>query len=164
MLIGEWQDAGTVTVLGEGGGGEITPEIIQEIIDGVVAALIASPTPIPANMVLLNGEPAEPADDVAKQETLLEVQAAVEAVGPGTGPGAIEKEIEIRVSGQPVDGAEVWVSTDASGANVIAGTLTTDTDGKVRFMLDEGTYYAWVQKAKVNFTNPSEFTVTAPSE
>ena len=39
----------------------------------------AEDSPITANVTHFLGEPAQPADDVAKQETLLEVQAAVEA-------------------------------------------------------------------------------------
>jgi hypothetical protein len=88
------------------------------------------------------------------------------AVGSGgsggtVGPGAIEHPITVTKHGQPVDGAAVWVSTDQAGENVIAGTLYTNIHGVTpAFMLDAGTYYAWVQKAKVNFPNPTEFEVS----
>lgn len=60
----------------------------------------------------------------------------------------------------PLDGAEVWVSTDIAGANVVAGTLHTNSFGLVTFMLDAGTYYLWVQHSGYNATNPTAFTVS----
>jgi len=76
-----------------------------------------------------------------------------------SGPGGIEKKLTIQVGGVAVDGAAVWVSTDIEGSNVIAGTLYTDVNGEVTFMLEEGTYYAWVQRGQDNFNNPTEFGV-----
>lgn len=55
--------------------------------------------------------------------------------------------------GTPIDGAEVWVTTDLAGANVVASG-TTNTSGVVTFMLDAGTYYIWCKKSGYNFTNP----------
>ena len=76
------------------------------------------------------------------------------------GSGAISHEITVNVGGSPSDGVEVWVSTDASGNNVVAGTLVTDAFGKATFMLDAGSYYLWAQKAGTNFTNPTTFSVS----
>ena len=50
------------------------------------------------------------------------------------------------MAGNPLEGASVWVSTDAPGLNIVAGPLTTTSGGIVTVMLDAGTYYAWVQK------------------
>ncbi len=61
----------------------------------------------------------------------------------------------------PIDGAEVYVTTDAAGTNTIAGTLTTNASGQVTFYLDVGTYYVWLKKSGYNFTNPNELTVTS---
>jgi len=59
-----------------------------------------------------------------------------------------------------VDGAAVWITTDIAGTNTIAGTLYTTAMGVTQaFMLDAGTYYVWVQRAGINFTNPTEITV-----
>ena len=77
------------------------------------------------------------------------------------GAGAIRHSLTIQKSGQPVDGAEVWVTTDATGLNIVAGTKHSDAFGLVDFMLDPGSYYAWAQKAGVNFPNPTPFEVTA---
>jgi hypothetical protein len=62
------------------------------------------------------------------------------------GAGALSRTIGITVGGSPLEGASVWVSTDAPGVNVVAGPLTTTSDGIVTVLLDAGTYYAWVQK------------------
>jgi hypothetical protein len=76
------------------------------------------------------------------------------------GAGASSQKITCKVGGNPIDGVEVWVTTDAAGYNVAAGTLSTDASGEVTFMLDPGDYYVWRQKAGYNFTNPQEITVT----
>jgi len=58
--------------------------------------------------------------------------------------------------------ADVWISTDAAGVNVVAGTLQSDDAGQVVFMLDAGlTYYCWRQKAGINFDNPASFIAAA---
>ena len=80
--------------------------------------------------------------------------------GSAVGSGSTSHEVTINAGGNPQDGAEVYVTTDSAGTNVVAGTLHTNTHGKATFQLDAGTYYLWVQKAGVNFTNPTTFTVS----
>ncbi len=63
------------------------------------------------------------------------------------------------VSGNPIDGAEVWVSSDSVGSNVIASG-TTNQSGIVTFYLDAGTVYLWRKKSGYNFTNPDQETVS----
>jgi len=63
-------------------------------------------------------------------------------------------------SSNPLDGAEVWVTTDLAGTNTVAGTLVTSGSGTVTFYLDAGTYYAWKQLSGYNFTNPETLTVS----
>ncbi|MEO5366054.1 MAG: SpaA isopeptide-forming pilin-related protein [Magnetococcus sp. WYHC-3] len=53
----------------------------------------------------------------------------------------------------PIDGAEVWVTTDSAGTNVVASG-TTNASGVVTFYLDAGTYYVWSKKAGYDFSNP----------
>jgi len=82
-------------------------------------------------------------------DTLEKIAAAIAGVGGAVGPGASPTTIEWldADSGLPVADGDVWVSTDAAGANVIAGTLQTNSLGKATFMLDTGvTYYLWGQK------------------
>lgn len=80
-------------------------------------------------------------------------EAVAEAIGGGglVGPGAGQVTFTITAGGDPVADADVWISSDADGQDVVAGTLQTDSEGKVLFLLDEGsTYYLWVQKDGVN--------------
>lgn len=60
----------------------------------------------------------------------------------------------------PIDGVAVWVSTDSSGTNVIAGTVYTNGSGLATLMLDPGSYYVWLQRNGYTFTNPQTLTVT----
>jgi hypothetical protein len=93
------------------------------------------------------------------------LDAPITSVGGGggggpIGPGGIEHTLTIRTTaGMPVGNVHVWITTDQAGGNVIAGTLDTNSQGKVTFMLDAGTYYFWCEKAGMNFTNPGQFTV-----
>lgn len=58
-------------------------------------------------------------------------------------------------------GAEVWLTTDDAGEEVVANGVAGDT-GDVTFYLDAGTtYYRWAKKPGVNFTNPAAFVAVA---
>lgn len=57
------------------------------------------------------------------------------------------------VDDTPIADADVWVTTDAGGSNVIASGQT-DQNGEVVFELDPGTVYVWRQKSGWNFSNP----------
>lgn len=110
---------------------------------------------------------------IAKVETAIgyidtEVASILEDTGttlPATlatlsseGPGSSANVITINDGTNPVENAQVWVTTDSAGSNIIAGTLMTNSLGTVTFMLDVGvTYYLWVQKDGYNFTNPSTY-------
>ena len=85
---------------------------------------------------------------------------ALERAPTGSGAGSIAHTVTINAGGNPQDGAEVYVTSDSAGTTVVAGTLHTNAQGKATFQLDAGTYYLWVQKAGVNFTNPTSFTVS----
>ena len=51
-------------------------------------------------------------------------------------------------NGSPQADVSSWISTDAAGAVVIAGTLVSDGAGRVTFLLTAGaTYYLWAEKA-----------------
>lgn len=53
----------------------------------------------------------------------------------------------------PISDADVWVTTDVEGTNVVASGRT-DQNGTVTFYLDVGTVYFWRQKSRWNFDNP----------
>lgn len=76
-------------------------------------------------------------------------------INADAGAGAISWEYTLTDSadGTPIDGAEVWATTDAAGVDVVASG-TTDSFGKVTFMLDAGTYYYWRKCSGYNFSNP----------
>lgn len=77
----------------------------------------------------------------------------------GSGSGAISWPITIDDGTNPVDGAQVLVYTEVACTNLVASGYT-DAFGVVTFDLDAGTYYARVQDARYNATNPTAFTVT----
>lgn len=59
----------------------------------------------------------------------------------------------------PLDGVEVWITSDSGGASTVAST-TTNTLGAFTVYLDSGTYYLWLAKGGYNFPNPTTITVT----
>jgi hypothetical protein len=92
--------------------------------------------------------------------TQAEILAAIYA-NSAFGRGGIEKTVTVRVAGEPVDGAAVWVTLDPEGSQTIAGTLYTNIYGQVKFMLEPGNYYVWTQRGDDNFNNPTPLEVTA---
>lgn len=67
--------------------------------------------------------------------------------GGDSPPGAVQYIIHVQDnSSQAIDGAEVWVSNDADGDDVVDGVRQTNTNGDATFLLDPGTYYAWAEK------------------
>ena len=103
------------------------------------------------------------ASDVAsKVWTHSAASDLISKIGAIGGVGAISWTYTLTdsVSGGPIDGAEVWVTSDSAGSNVIASG-TTDTSGEVTFMLDAGTVYIWAKKAGYNIdASPDEETVS----
>jgi len=71
------------------------------------------------------------------------------------GAGAITYTYTVTdsVTGNPIDGVAVWVTTDSAGANTIA-TGTTNDSGVATFYLDAGTKYFWRSRSGYNFDNP----------
>jgi hypothetical protein len=107
---------------------------------------------IPATDALLN-------EPLAGHTTTGTVGAKLNLLAGGGGATATTI-ICNTTAGAPIDGVEVWITTDLAGSNVVAGVQSSDTDGETEWTLDPGSYYAWRQKSGVNFTNPQPFTVT----
>lgn len=83
---------------------------------------------------------------------------------PVAGPGADNVTITITdpASLFPVADADVWITSDLAGMNVIAGTLQTDGAGEALFLLDDGvTYYLWMQKEGQKSITGQEFVAQA---
>jgi len=76
-------------------------------------------------------------------------------------PGAIEFTYTVTNSatGLPIEGVEVWITTDAAGTNIVWHG-DTDVFGVARDgsgglpWLDAGDYYFWSQRAGFTFVNP----------
>jgi hypothetical protein len=84
---------------------------------------------------------------VGQSKSIVAVDSTGKAIVTTAGPGPDPCTITIN-DGSPVSGAQVWVSADAAGTNVIAGTLLTNGSGQATFMLTAGsTYYLWMLKA-----------------
>lgn len=86
----------------------------------------------------------------------------IENVGIGPGADQVTLQVCLEDGVTPVADADIWITTDAAGNNVIAGTLQTDSAGKATFLLDAGvTYWRWVQKDGFTFNNPRKFVAVA---
>lgn len=93
--------------------------------------------------------------DVKGTGFVADTDSLVDLVHTSAGAGAITYTYTLTDadSGDPIAQADVWVTTDEAGTNVIASDTTNDS-GEVVFYLDAGTYYFWRNKSGVNFTNP----------
>ena len=82
-------------------------------------------------------------------------------INADSGAGAISYSYTLTDAddGTPIDGAEVWVTTDAAGEDVVASG-STNSFGVVTFMLDAGAYYFWRKCSGYNFNNPDLETVS----
>lgn len=141
------------------------------IVDGVVydftaAALAAGPsssgltaqeTRDAMKLAPTAGDPAAGSID----KHLDDLDTAVDLLAGAAGPGGIAWEVTVNDSeGDPIGDVGCWVSTDAAGSNVIAGTLYTTEFGIVTFMLNAGTYYLWRNSTSHDFTNPQIMVVS----
>lgn len=83
-------------------------------------------------------------------------------ISQAAGRGALEWTYTLtdEETGQPIADADVWVTSDAQGQNVIASGKTNQ-NGKVTFYLDAAaSVYVWRQKSGYDFTNPDIEEVT----
>ena len=95
-------------------------------------------------------------DGTIGEGVLILLQNSVNNVGPGAYAYAVTLQT---VAFAPIQGGSLWVSSDAGGTNVIAGSLTSSALGVATFMLGNGTYYLWVNAAGYAAVNPTPFTV-----
>jgi hypothetical protein len=91
---------------------------------------------------------------LATAVNLATVDTVVDAIKVKTdtlgGAGSISYPfIVTQTGGAAVDGAQVWVSTDSQGVNIIANGIT-DVNGLYTFHLDAGTYTFWAQHSGLN--------------
>lgn len=95
------------------------------------------------------------AHEGADGDTLETLSDQLDTSGAVAGAGAIEVVYTLtdEDTGDPIADADLWVTSDAAGSNVL-GSGKTDQYGKATFYLDAGTVYIWRQKSGWNFDNP----------
>jgi len=85
----------------------------------------------------------------------------LEMSGSNIGGGALSCTwTQKDAAGTPMDNVQVWITTDEAGTNVVAGTLLTNANGEVTFMLDASSYYVWREKGGFNFDNPQAWVIS----
>jgi hypothetical protein len=127
-------------------------------IDGLYWYRTADIIDLKANVYIAAATAAGSVDVATVTAELLDVTTVIK--------GAVEYTYTIDDGSVPIEGAEVWLSTDAAGNNVIWSGVT-DALGVARAVgnnekpwLDAGTYYGWVQKTGYSFANPDTLTVS----
>jgi hypothetical protein len=75
------------------------------------------------------------------------------AVQSGTGSIAWLYTLTDSISALPIADADVWVTSDIGGVNLLASGKT-NSFGVVSFNLDAGTVYVWRFRTGYNFVNP----------
>jgi hypothetical protein len=99
---------------------------------------------------------------LANLKTLIDlIKAKTDTLGGGSGLITWEYLLTEPPEGTgiPIVGAEVWVTSDAAGATVLA-TGTTNVSGIATFALSAGTVYVWRKKDGYSFINPDQETVS----
>lgn len=128
---------------GIGGGGDAT-EAKQDTIIAYVDSLETRLTAVRAGYL----------------DNLTNLDAAISSI-PGAAAGAIEvTDLLINDGSNPIEGAEVWITTDSGGSNRVWYGVTNAAGvpkdvGDNNPWLDAGTYYVWVQKVNYSFSNPT---------
>lgn len=127
---------------------------IMSAISGVPAAVGLSTANLDTQLSTINSNV-----DAILVDTSTTIPALINA---DSGAGAISYSYTLTDAddGTPIDGAEVWVTTDAAGVDVVASG-STNSFGVVTFMLDAGAYYFWRKCSGYNFVNPDQETVSA---
>jgi len=122
--------------------------------DGANTVAPATPANVTAAVASIKG---------ADGDTLKTLSDQIDGIGGSMGAGAASVTVTLHDDhGAPIADADVWITNDAAGLNVVAGTLQTNSLGSVTFMLDAGvTYYRFAQKDGFMFSNPTSFVAVA---
>lgn len=95
------------------------------------------------------------------------IQQNLEYVVRQRNPGALAFTYTVTnvLTGIPIEGVEVWITTDLAGNNIIwnghtdAVGIARDDNGDLPY-LDPATYYFWSQKSGYTFANPDSEVVS----
>lgn len=97
-------------------------------------------------------------------DAVTKIAAGVASSGGlrGSGASSVTCTFTNTTTGLAVPDADVWITSDAAGTAVVAGTLQTNSSGQAVFLLDAGTtYYFWGQKDGVNSVRGTSFVAAA---
>lgn len=86
------------------------------------------------------------------------IQVYTELAAAGVGAITWPYMLTSSVDASPIADADVWVTSDSAGNNVLASGKTNQA-GVVMFFLDAGPAFVWRQKSGWNFSNPDPETV-----
>lgn len=88
--------------------------------------------------------------EATSQEILANTEEILAELPTPTPAGSVNT-LNFKSDGIPVAQAQVWLTSDPAGNNVVEGTKSTNDAGNVQFVLSPGvTYYVWLQRAGVN--------------
>jgi len=136
------------------------PLIVRSIIttNATTPASVYTETQFAYHFVFTDPNIAEQVDEIL-QDDFADINT--EAGFNRSGPGNVEWIATVNdADANPIEGARVWVTTDAAGEQTIAGFLATDDAGKCTFLLYTGVqYYLWARKAGKMQIKGDPFTV-----
>ena len=134
-----------------------TTETLVALMAAILDRLAASDYTAPDNANIITIK-----DDVENSTYgLPALLAALQNSGAVAGSGAITWVYTLINSenSEPIGDADIWVTTDSAGNNVIASGKT-DQNGQATFYLDAGIVYVFRQKSGWNFDNPDQEVVS----
>jgi hypothetical protein len=102
---------------------------------------------------------AQAAIETAIDDAEAAIIAKIEEESEGAGIIPWTYTLTNSITGLPIADAQVWISTDSDGQNIIASG-DTDMYGQKTFNLSEGTVYIWRKKAGFNFNDPDMEIIT----
>lgn len=63
-----------------------------------------------------------------------------------------------RRSGTPIPNVLGWITTDINETNLVTNREKSNSSGQIRFYIDPGNYYLWLEHPNHKFNSPIAFT------
>jgi hypothetical protein len=104
---------------------------------------------IPTNPLLTNDSRLNNLDVAVSTRS---TQSSIDSI-TGSGKTKWTYTLTLPDSTTPIPEANVWITTDIEGNNIIGSTVT-DSYGQANFAVDKGTIYVWCAKTGYKFNNP----------
>lgn len=104
--------------------------------------------PISSNLMEVMGEE-EPAEHLRDKIHYLDIPSSTITNPTGTGNDLCT--FVMKDHGIVIPNMQVWITADQPGAQLVTGVKTTNSQGRVQFLLDHGTeYFLWASKDGLN--------------